>query len=485
MMSRWRVVGPLALVAASLMTGGGAAAAQESDPAEPGSAAWREQVKERGVPAATAAAMGVEDSVPGTTTRPGAPTGGVQAAALPPGLCYGASYADTNESNDTLLDASSYALGFDCTTSDWWLNVVTFDAWAPGQIDWVDLSIDTDGNFANGCLGGDYYYAGWIEADGSAWYSASRTPNCDFATWRALNDAVGVGQPAGNQVYFVIRTTRFEATPTIRWQSTIKHVGDGVIDFMPNGFMEEGAHRSSPGNPCNGRCFHLKNSFTGGPADVFFHDGQPATQILYGDWDGDGVDSLGFRNGTSYVLKNTHASSPVYTSFSYGRADDRVLVGDWDGDGDDSLGLRRGNIYHLKDTLGGGNADRQLAYGRVDDVVLVGDWDGAAAGNGTDTLAVRRGNTYYFANSFAGGPADDVAVYGRPDDAVLVGDWDGGGADTLGIDTLAVRRGSTYFLKNSISSGNADITFSYGRADDITFTGDWDGDRNDTLGVRR
>jgi len=228
--------------------------------------------------------------------------------------------------------------------------------------------------------------------------------------------------------------------------------------------------------PCGGRCFFLTNSLGGGTAEIVFRDAQPADQILIGDWNADGVDSLGFRKGNTYALKNTLGATAPDLTFAYGRASDAVLVGDWNGDGVDTLAVRRGSTYYLKDAFGGGAADVTVTYGRSNDVVLVGDWNG----DGVDTLAVRRGSTYYLKNSFTGGAADVTVTYGRADDVVLVGDWN---ADNL--DTLAVRRARTYYLKNSFTGGSADMTFNYGTATDITFVGDWNADNLDTLGVRR
>ncbi len=162
-------------------------------------------------------------------------------------------------------------------------------------------------------------------------------------------------------------------------------------------------------------------------------------------------------------------------TFMYGRMTDEVLVGDWDGDGTDTVMLRRGNVFHVSNRPRGGDAD-VIVYGRPGDVVLVGDWDG----DGDDTLAVRRGKTYHVKNTLRGGDADRVVTYGRAEDEVLVGDWDGDGDDTL-----AVRRGARYFVNNSLASGPADLTLFYGRADDEVLVGDWNGDRRDTLGVRR
>jgi glucose/arabinose dehydrogenase/PKD repeat protein len=228
--------------------------------------------------------------------------------------------------------------------------------------------------------------------------------------------------------------------------------------------------------PCGGHCFFLTNGTSGGVAQVAFWDGQPATEVIVGDWNVDGVDTFGFRVGSSFVLKNSLSPGPADVSFSYGLPSDEVLVGDWNGDGRDTLGVRRGQTYYLRNSLGGGPAEITFVYGRSTDEVLVGDWNA----DGRDTLAVRRGQTYYLRNSLGGGAADTTFVYGRATDEVLVGDWNGDGRDTL-----AVRRGQTYYLKNSFAGGAADITFTFGLTTDEAHIGDWNRDGKDTLGIRR
>src|SRR5690554_1704594 len=168
--------------------------------------------------------------------------------------------------------------------------------------------------------------------------------------------------------------------------------------------------------------------------------------------------------------------------FKYGRTTDEVLIGDWDGDGTDSISVRRGDRFYVSNEPRGGEAERVFVYGRPGDTVLVGDWNG----DGKDTLAVRRGAQYHVRNELSGGPADRVVTYGRAGDDVVVGDWDGDGEDTF-----AVRRGKTFYVKNAIAGGEADRVFQYGRegdigrVDDEVLVGDWDGDGKDTLGVRR
>jgi hypothetical protein len=220
--------------------------------------------------------------------------------------------------------------------------------------------------------------------------------------------------------------------------------------------------------------FFLNDGWSGKASDAFTtrYSGDAVT----GDWDGDGVDTVGLRSGNAFRLLKSNGLGASVTTVYYGKSSDEVLVGDWDGDGEDTLAVRRGNAYYIKNSIGGGQADQVIYYGKSSDEVLVGDWDG----DGKDTLAVRRGKTYYFKNSIAGGQADAVIAYGKTSDTVLSGDWDGDGKDTL-----AVRRGNTYYVKNSIAGGQADRVQAYGRATDQVVVGDWNADGSDTLGVYR
>ncbi len=221
--------------------------------------------------------------------------------------------------------------------------------------------------------------------------------------------------------------------------------------------------------------FFLSDDWSG-TAHHAFHYGRATDEVLIGDWDGDGTDSIVVRRENRFHVSNAPRGGPAEHVFTYGRPGDVVVVGDWDGDGVDTLAIRRGSTYHVKNSLRGGDADTVVSYGRAGDAIVVGDWDG----NGTDTFAVRRGATYHVKNAMVGGDADRVFTYGRAADVTLAGDWDGNGTDTF-----AVRRGKAYFVKNSLVGGAADFSLMYGRATDEVFVGDWNGDGRDTLGVRR
>ncbi len=260
------------------------------------------------------------------------------------------------------------------------------------------------------------------------------------------------------------------------------HTGSGMVTVMAralDGFVlapgatAEWSHTFTA--PTGQFGFFLNDAWDTTANHVFMY-GRFADEVLIGDWDGDGTDSITVRRGNVFYVNNAPRGGEAEHVFVYGRPGDTVLVGDWDGDGVDTLAVRRGAEYHVKNNLAGGPADQVVVYGRSGDQVVVGDWDGDTL----DTFAVRRGAQYFVKNTIAAGEADQVVVYGRAGDITLAGDWDGDGDDTF-----AVRRGATYYVKNTIAAGEADIVLVYGRAGDEVYVGDWNGDGEDTLGVRR
>ncbi|PYF96283.1 Sugar phosphate isomerase/epimerase [Georgenia satyanarayanai] len=248
---------------------------------------------------------------------------------------------------------------------------------------------------------------------------------------------------------------------------------------LADGSATEWSHTfSTAGAPAPDRRtaeFHLSNTWRGS-TDVHFMYGRWADEVLIGDWDGDGKDTIAVRKGNEFHVSNSQRGGNPDSVFTYGRPGDVILVGDWDGDGKDTFAVRRGAEYHVKNTLRGGPADVSFTYGRADDQVLVGDWNGSDV----DTLAIRRGATYHVKNSVIGGDADVVFTYGRAADVTLAGDWDGDGTDSF-----AIQRGRTYHVSNTLSGGDADTVLTFGRLGDEVYVGDWNGDGTDTLGIRR
>lgn len=168
------------------------------------------------------------------------------------------------------------------------------------------------------------------------------------------------------------------------------------------------------------------------------------------------------------------------TSFFYGVPGDVPLLGDWDCDGIDTVGMYRpsNGFAYLRNENTQGFADLEFFYGMRGDTPLAGDWNG----DGCDTLAIYRNGRVFVRNTLGTGPADFDYLFGVPGDRPFTGDFDGDGITTIGL----YRETSGFvYLRQSHTTGVADIDFFYGMASDRILAGDWDGDGDDTVGIFR
>jgi hypothetical protein len=100
-----------------------------------------------------------------------------------------------------------------------------------------------------------------------------------------------------------------------------------------------------------------------------------------GDWNGDGVETVGiFRQG-QFFLRNSNtpgfADVPVVV-IAGTQPGDLPLAGDWDSDGRDTLGVFRATAQSAQFFLSSANASGPLPvpinYGLVSDRPVVGKW---------------------------------------------------------------------------------------------------------------
>ncbi|MCC9609755.1 carboxypeptidase regulatory-like domain-containing protein [Blastopirellula sp. JC732] len=126
--------------------------------------------------------------------------------------------------------------------------------------------------------------------------------------------------------------------------------------------------------------------------DHVFHFGTAGNYPVVGDWDGDGIQTIGvFQDGEWRLDEdgNGRWDDEVDSRVKYGKAGDVPVVGDWNGDGIDELGifhdgqwtLDHDNNRHLDDT------DKVFMLGEAGDLPTVGDWDG----DGYDEVGVYHG----------------------------------------------------------------------------------------------
>jgi len=231
--------------------------------------------------------------------------------------------------------------------------------------------------------------------------------------------------------------------------------------------------------------FHLRDSSIFG-ADTYdpfvYGPGNAGWQTLMGDWDGDGIDTVGLYapSSSTFFLNNANATRNADVVFGYGPGGLGwiPLVGDWNGDGIDTVGLYApsSSTFFLSNANATRNADVVFGYGPggLGWEPMVGDWNG----DGVDTVGLYAPafSAFFLNNANASKNADVTFNYGpgglgwMP----LSGDWDDNGTDTVG---LYAPNSSTFFLNNSNAARNADYTFSYGPGGSgwTPLTGNWDG----------
>jgi len=221
--------------------------------------------------------------------------------------------------------------------------------------------------------------------------------------------------------------------------------------------------------PSNG-LLYLKNSNTSGYADISINYGIGGDYPSAGDWDGDGVDSIGiYRNGIFY-LRNSNSVGFADLTFPFGSPSDQPVAGDWNGDGVDTIGVYRSSTgtFYLRNSNTPGNPEMIFSLGVPGDVGIAGDW----TGKGYDTTGVFRpsNGALYLKNKNETGFADVQINYGVGGDKPVTGDW-----NDDGIDTIGVLRGNVFYLRNENTIGYADIVFALGNPGDMPIAGNWDG----------
>ncbi|HND56170.1 MAG TPA: VCBS repeat-containing protein [Pirellulaceae bacterium] len=113
--------------------------------------------------------------------------------------------------------------------------------------------------------------------------------------------------------------------------------------------------------------------------DHVFRFGRQGDIPIAGDWDGDGIDTIGiFREGRWILDVNGDgkASGPE-PPIQYGQAGDQPVVGDFDGDGIDEIGVYRNGVWyvdtnhnHVLDA-----SDQMIELGGPGKKPVVGDWN--------------------------------------------------------------------------------------------------------------
>jgi hypothetical protein len=185
-------------------------------------------------------------------------------------------------------------------------------------------------------------------------------------------------------------------------------------DWDCSGTDTPGLYRQSDG------FVYLRNSNTQGNADIRFYFGNPGDIPLAGDFNNDGCDTVSIyrqTEGRVYIInklgENDGGLGAADHDFYFGNPGDKPFVGDFDGDGIDTVGLHREStgLVYFRTTNTQGNAEFEFYFGDPGDRLIAGDWNG----DGTDSPAVYRpsSSTFYFRYANTQGNADEQFAWGR------------------------------------------------------------------------
>jgi hypothetical protein len=199
-------------------------------------------------------------------------------------------------------------------------------------------------------------------------------------------------------------------------------------------------------------------------------------------------DTVGlFIYDSEWYLCETNATTSNYARTIFGHIENQSLpvVGDWNGDGIDTLGLFRINtgIFLLSNSNFSWNFDYTVLFGNPGDIPFAGRWTADMTGSGIGVYRDSNGILYQ-RKSLTSGVDDYFAVYGNPGDKPIAGDWDGDGFDSIGI--YRPSNQTWYLTNNSTPSGItlSDSAFVWSIGDGEPFAGDWDGDGDTNVGFR-
>lgn len=221
--------------------------------------------------------------------------------------------------------------------------------------------------------------------------------------------------------------------------------------------------------------FSLRTSNNVVPAGLpGFNFGLPQWHPISGDWNGDGIDSIGAYNSdtATFFLTDSNNGVTTYPAFNYGLPGWVPMAGDWNGDGIDTIGVYNPATatFFLRNHNSTGVADvPAFNYGIPNWVPLAGDWEGL----GIDTIGVYNPDTatYFLRFTNDSGTADVAPFnYGMPGWQPVMGDWNDDGIETAGVYNPAT---STFFLRNSNTSGDGEIVFNHGTPGSAVLAGHW------------
>jgi hypothetical protein len=190
-----------------------------------------------------------------------------------------------------------------------------------------------------------------------------------------------------------------------------------------------------------------------------------ARNVVAGDWDGDGLDTVGFYDPSirEFVLWKSNAPDSAVQRLHPVPAEPGWLpiAGDWNGGGVDGVGLydRDNGVFHLYGQSGG-HQEVKFGPAGTDWIPIAGDWDG----NRQDTVGLfdwEKGHFHLQNSVKAKTDSTNSFPFGFPGERGIpvMGDWDGDRSETIGI--YYPGHGAVY-ARNFNTGGAFDLIIKWG-----------------------
>lgn len=179
--------------------------------------------------------------------------------------------------------------------------------------------------------------------------------------------------------------------------------------------------------------------------------------------------------GVFYLrYSNNPAQAGADVAIVYGDSNYDPVIGDWNGDGLDTIGVfsKVDGTFHLRDANSSGAPDHVFLFGNPNDKPLSGRWNNSLTQDGVGVSRPANG-IVFLRNSLSGGAADYSIVIGNPGDQALAGDWDGNGVDSIGVFTSNSRFQLTD--NNAAPAATIEYNLKYGGNTGLPIAGDWTG----------
>ncbi len=219
--------------------------------------------------------------------------------------------------------------------------------------------------------------------------------------------SAGVGVVDASSGFWYLRAPLTGSTTSFYYGNPGDHPFMG--DWDGDGVDTPGLYRRSDGYA------YLRNSNTQGIADVSFLFGNPDDLPLAGDFNGDGFDTVSIYRPSEarfYIINKLGSGGAglgaADYSFRFGLVGDQPIAGDFDGDGIDTVGTYRPSAGLVSLAS---NPTTAFYYGALNDVALTGSFEG---GPGATIGVFRPSSTvFYLLSSNTSGIADHEFRYGK------------------------------------------------------------------------